>query len=119
MPGDVPQHVVEARARLIDADGVQGASSADAPRARVFTVESPDTEFQPPDERDKLSASQRLVHWAARAKGNVDVLIGAIDRHAKDHGHSSVYLQQLGNNNVKYDGPQPSFALAIIGPKET
>lgn len=74
------------------------------------------TEFQPPDEKDKLSASQRLVHWAARSKGNVDVLIRAIDRHGKEHGHSSIYLQQLGNNNVKYDGVQTA-AFMVMSPK--
>lgn len=72
------------------------------------------TEFQPPDEKDRLSSSQRLVHWAARSNGNVDKLIGAIDRHGKEHGHSSVYLQMLHNNNVKYDGPQPAFAISVF-----
>jgi len=27
-------------------------------------------------------------------------------RHAEKHGHSSVYLQLLGNKNVKYDGSE-------------
>ncbi len=43
---------------------------------------------------------QTLVHWAARAMGNVDKLFIAVDRHAREHGHSSVYLQMLGNNNL-------------------
>ena len=62
------------------------------------------TEFQPPDEIGKLSAAQRLVHWAARSEGNIDRLMMAVDRHAREHGHSSVYLQFAGNKNLKYTG---------------
>ena len=64
------------------------------------------TDCCPPDTSDKLSSSQRLVHWAARSGGNIDKLIMACYRHAEKHGHSSVYLQLLGNKNVKYDGSE-------------
>ena len=74
------------------------------------------TEYCPPDDSRKLSASQRLTHWSARSKGNVDALIMAIDKHAKEHGHSSVYLRMLGNDNVKYTGEEV-YALAVQYPK--
>jgi len=71
------------------------------------------TEFQMPDQADKLSAAQRLTHWAARSKGNIDRLFMACDRHGREHGHSSVYLQMVGNKNVKYDGSE-SAAFAVV-----
>ena len=74
------------------------------------------TEFQMPDEGDKLSAAQRLVHWAARSQGNIDRLFMACDRHGKEHGHSSVYLQMVGNKNVKYTGNEVA-AIAVMSPK--
>lgn len=40
--------------------------------------------------------SVRLAYVAARCNRNVDVLIGWIVRYALKHGHSSVYLTQLG-----------------------
>ena len=49
-----------------------------------------------------VSSSQMLSHWSGRSKGNVDVLISAIDKNARKHGHSSVYLTQIGNKNVRY-----------------
>lgn len=76
------------------------------------------TEFQSPDEVGKLSAAQRLTHWAARSQGNIDKLFIACDRHGRKNGHSSVYLQLAGNHNVKYDGREMA-AIAIIGPKDT
>lgn len=60
------------------------------------------TEFQAADERGKLSAAQRLVHWAARCNGNIDRLFLTCDRHAQKHGHSSFYLSLCGNKNVRY-----------------
>jgi len=72
------------------------------------------TEYQPPTEPvRKVSSHQLLVHWAARCKGNVDALISAIDRNARKNGHSSVYLQMLGNENLQY-GPNETAAIAII-----
>lgn len=38
----------------------------------------------------------RLADTAAKANGNVDSLFIAISRYARDHGHSSIYLSQLG-----------------------
>lgn len=62
------------------------------------------TEFQMPDQSGKLSAAQRIVHWAARCKGNIDSLFVACDRHGQEHGHSSIYLSMAGNKNIKQDG---------------
>lgn len=73
------------------------------------------TEFQMPDEGGKLSAAQRLVHWAARSEGNIDRLFMACDRHGKLHGHSSIYLQLAGNKNVKYNGGETA-AIAVTSP---
>lgn len=70
------------------------------------------TEFQMPDEGGKLSAAQRLVHWAARSEGNIDKLMMACDKHGREHGHSSMYLQLAGNKNVKYTGNEVA-AIAI------
>lgn len=39
---------------------------------------------------------QKITHWAARCNGNVDILMIAIQRHAKEHGHSSAVLHLLG-----------------------
>lgn len=74
------------------------------------------TEFQNPDEVGKLSAAQRLTHWAARSQGNIDKLFMACDRHGREHGHSSVYLHRLGNKNIKYDGREMA-AIAMVVPK--
>ena len=74
------------------------------------------TEFQPPDEIGKLSVAQRLTHWAARSQGNIDKLMFSVDRHAQKHGHSSVYLQLMGNKNVKYAGNE-MVAITIMTPK--
>lgn len=38
----------------------------------------------------------RLADLAARAKGNADALIIAMMKHAREHGHSSMCLKQLG-----------------------
>ncbi len=62
------------------------------------------TDFQMPDKSGQLSGAQRLVHWAARCKGNIDSLFIACDRHGQEHGHSSIYLQMAGNKNVKFTG---------------
>lgn len=61
------------------------------------------TEYRPATKPTlEVSCAQMLVHWAARCNGNVDSLIFAIDKWAKEHGHSSVCLQMLGNKNLKY-----------------
>lgn len=73
------------------------------------------TDFQMPDEKDKLSAAQRLTHWAARSQGNLDRLLFTCDKHGKEHGHSSIYLQMAGNKNVKYDGTEIA-AIAVTSP---
>lgn len=70
------------------------------------------TEFQMPDEKGKLSSAQRLVHWASRCEGNIDRLFLACDRHAREHGHSSIYLELAGNKNVKFSGNE--FAAFTI-----
>lgn len=74
------------------------------------------TEFQPKDTVETLSAAQRLIHWAAICDGNIDRLFIACDRHGREHGHSSVYLSQLGNKNIKYDGTEFA-AFTIVTPK--
>lgn len=73
------------------------------------------TEFMQQDVVGKLSAAQRLTHWAARSQGNIDKLMMACDRHGRQHGHSSVYLQMAGNKNIKYDGREVA-AIAVISP---
>lgn len=73
------------------------------------------TQFKMEDEKGKLSAAQRLVHWASNAKGNIDALFMACDRHARKHGHSSIYLQLAGNNNVQFTGDE-TCAITIMHP---
>ncbi|HEX8177831.1 MAG TPA: hypothetical protein VF543_22270 [Pyrinomonadaceae bacterium] len=46
------------------------------------------------------SPKQLVIHWAARCNGNVDALFMAIDKYAKEHGHSSIVLQLRGNDNL-------------------
>lgn len=67
------------------------------------------TAVQMPD----AGCKQLLVHWASKCNGNVDALIMAIDRHAREHGHSSSYLYQLGNKNVQYSGNEFA-ALTVV-----
>ena len=43
----------------------------------------------------KISIGQRLAHWAARADGNLDAVVFAAKRYAKEHGHNSVVLTLL------------------------
>lgn len=74
------------------------------------------TEFQMPDQKGKLSAAMRLVHWAARCEGNIDRLFMACDRHGRQHGHSSMYLRLLGNTNVQYDGTEHASIAVISKP---
>lgn len=50
------------------------------------------TEFIP----TSAGIGQRIATWAARADGNVDTLMLAIQRHATKHGHSSAILHMLG-----------------------
>lgn len=38
----------------------------------------------------------KLVDGAAQANGNVDSLFFAIQKHAREHGHSSLVLSQMG-----------------------
>lgn len=71
------------------------------------------TEFEMPDEGTKLSAAQRLTHWAARSEGNIDRLLIAVMRHAEKNGHSSAYLRMLGCDNVKYTGNETA-SLAVV-----
>lgn len=73
------------------------------------------TEFQPKDEGDRLSAAQRIVHWAARCNGNIDSFFIACDRHGREHGHSSIYLHKAGNTNVKPTGNETA-AFTVVSP---
>lgn len=66
------------------------------------------TDFQTED----CGLAQLLVHWAARCQGNVDRLFMTVDRYARKHGHSSVYLELAGNRNVRH-GENEFAALAI------
>lgn len=50
------------------------------------------TEFLP----TTACISQRIATWAARADGNIDSLMIAVQRHARENGHSSAVLQILG-----------------------
>lgn len=38
----------------------------------------------------------RMIDTAAKARGNVDSFMMAIERHAMKHGHSSMYLHMRG-----------------------
>jgi hypothetical protein len=42
------------------------------------------------------SFKMRLAEIGATCHGNVDALLIAIERYARQHGHSSIYLQRLG-----------------------
>ena len=59
-------------------------------------------EWQPGEQGRTCSLSPnsgfaiRLAEVAAKSNGNVDALILAIIRYAEEHGHSSMFLQQLG-----------------------
>ena len=49
------------------------------------------TEFTPAS----AGIGQRIATWAARANGNIDSLMIAVQRHAKEHGHNSLILSIL------------------------
>jgi hypothetical protein len=38
----------------------------------------------------------RMADTAAKANGNVDTFLIAVMRHAREHGHGSVFLERLG-----------------------
>lgn len=57
------------------------------------------------------SLALRLVDLAARCEGNIDRLIFALLRHAREHGHSSLCLAQLGVPPT----PPPGAAAAPEG----
>lgn len=38
------------------------------------------------------SVTPRMVHMAARARGNVDALVIGLQRYGREHGHNSVVL---------------------------
>jgi hypothetical protein len=46
--------------------------------------------------REGASFGLRLTHAATQANGNVDSLLIAIERHAREHGHCSAYLSMRG-----------------------
>ena len=50
------------------------------------------TKFLP----DNSSLLMKLMFVTAACGNNVDRLFMAIERHAREHGHSSVYLHRLG-----------------------
>lgn len=43
-----------------------------------------------------LSIGMKMVDWAAQCHGNVDKFMIAASNHARQHGHSSIYLKQAG-----------------------
>ena len=54
------------------------------------------------------SFALRMVDTAAKAQGDVDSFMMAIERHAMKHGHSSMYLHMRGipeTPNVVIQGP--------------
>jgi hypothetical protein len=61
------------------------------------------TEFCPEDSRSSLSAAQRTTHWAARCRGNVDVLISWFKDHGMKHGHNSIYLARLISDDRNFE----------------
>lgn len=38
----------------------------------------------------------RMAYWGVKARGNVDSFMIAAQRHAREHGHSSLFLSQAG-----------------------
>jgi hypothetical protein len=72
------------------------------------------TEFQMPI--GQISVAQLLVHWASRCSGNIDQLMLTVNRYAEKHGHSSIFLQLAGNDNVKFSGHE--FAAITVASKE-
>lgn len=55
------------------------------------------TEFCPDLKGEKRpSASQLLVHYAARSKGNLDAMLMGVEKDVRRYGHSSGYLLRLG-----------------------
>lgn len=46
--------------------------------------------------QEGATIAQRIAHWGARCDANVDSLIIAIQKHAKEHGHTSMALHLLG-----------------------
>lgn len=50
------------------------------------------TKFLP----EQSSLLMKLMFQAGACGNNVDALFFAIERHAREHGHSSVYLHRLG-----------------------
>jgi hypothetical protein len=69
------------------------------------------TEFQMPI--GQISVAQLLVHWASKCSGNIDRLMIAVNRYAEKYGHSSVFLQLAGNNNLKFSGNEIA-AIAVV-----
>ena len=67
------------------------------------------TEFLP----KSACMSQRMATWAARAEANVDLLMFAIQKHAREHGHSSAILTILG------DSPDTTSDEAVDALKKT
>jgi hypothetical protein len=53
------------------------------------------TEFCPKDDEKRPSAAQLLCHYAARSNGNIDSMLMAVMRGARQYGHSSIYLKML------------------------
>jgi len=53
----------------------------------------------------------QLIAWAAQTMGNVDALWMAVQRHARAHGHSSIFLAEQGipptAKAVKYEPTNP------------
>ncbi len=44
----------------------------------------------------EASFAVRMVHTAIKAHGNVDTMMFALVKYARQHGHSSIFLHRLG-----------------------
>jgi hypothetical protein len=62
------------------------------------------------------SAKQKLVHWAARCNGNIDAFLFAVLKDANKNGHSSVFLKQLGCDNIVDTGGTAAFTITSPHP---
>ncbi len=75
------------------------------------------TEAHPPWNVDGMpSAKQKLVHWAARSNGNIDAFLTAVLKDANKHGHSSIYLKQLGCDKLVDTGGSAAFVITTPTP---
>ena len=45
---------------------------------------------------EDTSYALRLIYLASQARGNIDNFMISVAKHAREHGHSSIFLKQLG-----------------------